>query len=198
MEGQDQKFYLVRPLSRGSLKRLGRLLDTEFLQPCTLHLWRAAWLSGQWIHKFICVCSKNRLKQDLFTWGGGGGAHTCDVLPESQIPCPNPCQPWKPRWGGGGGGELVHLFTFFRATQIFRLLFQYRHRGTCRLLKFLTPYFVKQARKKKKKVAQIFAQIIILHTHILPEFRPIFARICTLAKFWGALCPPAPPPPPVS
>ena len=84
--------------------------------------------------------------QDLFSLGGGGGAHT--FLPcfarntESMSESAPALKTWVSgeQWGGGwGGGGLVH--TLFCSPKIFCLVFQYHYRGTCMLLKFSATYF---------------------------------------------------------
>ena len=72
---------------------------------------------------------------------------------------------------------LMHLL--FRAPKMSCLLFQYRHRGTCRLLKFATKYFGKK-KKKKKRLPELYPNSARISTD--------FAQIFTLAKL-------APPPP---
>ena len=67
------------------------------------------------------------------------------------------------------------------APTIFCLLFQYRHRGTYRLLKFPTTYFDKQATTKNKKVTRIKSQFCLI-----------------LAKFLHCQNKSFAPPPPVS
>ena len=118
---------------------------------------------------------------------GGGGAHTFLAwfarTAEFMI-CAN-------HENLAGWGRLRALV--FRTPTNYNLLFQYRHRGIYRLLKFPTAYYNKQA-KERKKVTQIFARI-------LPEFRLFFFFFFFF--FWGGrgaqcLHPPPPPPVPVS
>ena len=103
----------------------------------------------------------------------------------------------KSRWagvrgGGGGWGVLVH---FFCMPKMFCLLFQFRHRGTSRFLKFptsSTTYFDKQKKQTNKQKLPEFARII-------PGFCPNFAWFLPESLHWqnwggGAQCPPPPHP----
>ena len=114
----------------------------------------------------------------IFLGGGGGGA-----------------------WGGGihifgmfcqdrrihariraSGTRALFFFFFARAPKICCLLFQYRQRGTCRLLKFPTAHVDKQGGKKKKKKRKKKRKkkkknrpnICPNYIRILPDFRPNF------------------------
>ena len=117
--------------------------------------------------------------------GGGGGTHIFGMF----CPCSNIIRTSPEGLAGEGDGGTRALF--FHALQIF----QYWHRGTCRLLNSRHHILSsKQAKKEKekKRVARIFVRII-------PELCKKFARIFLLQNGGGGGGHSVPlPPPPVS
>ena len=114
---------------------------------------------------------------------GGGGAHIFGMFcPNRRIHARIRASPENQRgWGGGDSCTL-----FFARQKKLCLLLQHRHKGTRRLLKFLTTYFDKQA--SKKKVARIIPEFCANFARFLPEF-----YISKVGKGHSAPCPPPPP-----